>query len=268
MSFVNQIVVTTAVAEFCQQLEHRLAKDGEFVNCLLQTDWKTFSKRMSYWQKCLLAETREELEWLDTFIAVQAKAKAKAEAKAKAQEKAAQAQEKAAKAKAVKKAVKLEQTETRVIRGGRLDWDADEITTQSGTVVPPTTKPIVSLYPRVARPKGDHLAKFTKFAVRKNDKRPACKWKNPENHTKTSLDPDYRNTGIPTGPANNLLVVDVDVKDEGVAEFLTYVREHGNPDTFTVATPSGGFHYYFNYSSATEDDNVLIKANLKNAIKY
>ena len=155
MSFVNQIVVTTAVAEFRQQLEHRLAKDGEFVNCLLQTDWKTFSKRMSYWQKCLLAETREELEWLDTFIAVQAKAKAKAEAKAKAQEKAAKAQEKAAKeqekaakTKAAKKAVKLEQTETRVVRGGRLDWssgllreDADEISTQGGAVVTTTTKP-------------------------------------------------------------------------------------------------------------------------------
>ncbi len=39
MSFVNEIVVTTAVAECCQTLEHRLAADDKFVQCLCQTNW-------------------------------------------------------------------------------------------------------------------------------------------------------------------------------------------------------------------------------------
>ena len=45
---------------------------------------------------------------------------------------------------------------------------------------------------------------------------------------------------------NNLLVVDLDVKDDGVKEFEAYLAEHGKPNTFIVSTPSGGYHYYFN----------------------
>ncbi len=115
---------------------------------------------------------------------------------------------------------------------------------------------------------GDRLAKYIKFAIRSNKKKPSCRWRKPDNHTKQSVDPRDRNTGILTGPINNLLVVDVDVKNEGVVEFLAYAEEHGNQDTFTVGAPSGGLHYCFNYTSPSKDDEVLIKTFLKNASEY
>ena len=110
MSFVNQIVVTTAVAEFCQQLEHRLAKDGEFATCLLQTNWATFAQRSASFQKELAKDTAKQLKWMDRLIEAEAKARAQAEAEAKAVEKASSK-------KAVKKATKQQETETRVVTG-------------------------------------------------------------------------------------------------------------------------------------------------------
>ena len=92
----------------------------------------------------------------------------------------------------------------------------------------------------------DHFAKFVKVPLVQNGKTPACRWRDPANQTKEALDPSYRNTGIPTGSLNNLLVLDLDVKDDGVKKFPDYIADHGNPNTLTVQTPSGGFHYYFN----------------------
>jgi hypothetical protein len=131
------------------------------------------------------------------------------------------------------------------------------------------TKPATpAAKPATAASTTDHFANFKKFAVQQNGKTPACKWMDPTNHTKEAFDPSYRNTGVPTGPINNLLVLDLDVKDDGVEEFKKYLAEHGNPNTLTVQTPSGGFHYYFNYASKNADDEVLIKTFLKNASKY
>lgn len=52
------------------------------------------------------------------------------------------------------------------------------------------------------------------------------------------------NVGIACGPSG-LLVVDLDVKNDvdGVAAFQVWTN--GWPDTYTVATPSGGFHLYY-----------------------
>ena len=47
---------------------------------------------------------------------------------------------------------------------------------------------------------------------------------NPNNHKQTSFNPNFYNTGIPTGPINNLLVVDLDVKDDGALEFKRYTE--------------------------------------------
>jgi hypothetical protein len=55
--------------------------------------------------------------------------------------------------------------------------------------------------------------------TRKNAKEPACKWTDEKNHTRSAIDPAQFNTGVLTGPINNLLVVDVDVKDDGLTEF-------------------------------------------------
>ena len=86
--------------------------------------------------------------------------------------------------------------------------------------------------------------------------------------TKTSFNPNRYNTGIPTGPRNNLLVVDLDVKDDGVQEFQKYRTEFGTPKTLTVKTPSGGYHYYFNYSHCDPDCKAMIDNYLRTRTKY
>ena len=56
----------------------------------------------------------------------------------------------------------------------------------------------------------------------------------------------------------------VDSKDDGVKELQKYQREHGALNTYTVSTPSGGFHYYFNY----DPQNYLMTTYLTNRTKY
>ena len=43
---------------------------------------------------------------------------------------------------------------------------------------------------------------------------------------------------------------------------------HAKPETYTVQTPSGGFHYYLNYVSANEQDAWLIQRYLRTRTKY
>ena len=69
MCFVNENVVTTAcVTDFCQEIENRLEADYKFVECLCQTNWRTFSKRASYLQNALAKDTKQVLEWFDKVI--------------------------------------------------------------------------------------------------------------------------------------------------------------------------------------------------------
>jgi len=110
----------------------------------------------------------------------------------------------------------------------------------------------------------DPLASYYKFKVCKGLKQPACKWTDPRNHQKAPIDQTYYNTGIPTGPINNLLVVDVDVKDQGMEEFRKYIDSYGSPNTLTISTPSGGLHLYFNYNSKNPQDAEKIKQYLRN----
>jgi len=56
--------------------------------------------------------------------------------------------------------------------------------------------------------------------------------------------------GMPTGEANNLFVIDVDVKNgaPGLESLAALEEEHGKlPDTLTQTTASGGIHYLFEY---------------------
>ena len=76
------------------------------------------------------------------------------------------------------------------------------------------------------------------------------------------------NTGIPTGTRNNLLVVDLDVKDDGVEEFKKYIQEHGKPETLHVTTPTGGEHYYFNYAHPDPGTHQIIQKFLNNSTKF
>ena len=112
------------------------------------------------------------------------------------------------------------------------------------------------------------LDNLWKFPCKVNDKTPVCKWRDPANQQKQCFDPKGFNTGIPTGLRNNLLVVDLDVKDDGVEEFKQYVQTYGQPKTLHVITPTGGEHYYFNYSHADPGTQQMIKSYLNHSIKF
>ena len=121
---------------------------------------------------------------------------------------------------------------------------------------------------RVKEQQHNKLANYYKFKVRKNGKEPTCKWKDELNHTKNDINPEQYNTGVLTGPINNLLVVDIDVKDDGLIEFQKYLAEFGDIQTFTVATPSGGLHLYFNHSTPNVVDTFKINQYLKTKTKF
>lgn len=59
------------------------------------------------------------------------------------------------------------------------------------------------------------------------------------------------NIGILTGKPSGIVVVDVDVSKGGLNFWNELVKQHGEPETLTVETPSGGYHYYFKYDDRT-----------------
>ena len=56
------------------------------------------------------------------------------------------------------------------------------------------------------------------------------------------------NVGLPCG-ANNLIVLDIDAKDNGIEEWEKYILEYGIPKTVCETTPNGGLHFYFIHHS-------------------
>jgi predicted P-loop ATPase len=64
------------------------------------------------------------------------------------------------------------------------------------------------------------------------------------------------NIGIATGQGSNLLVLDVDPKNGGADSLLSLEEQYGPlPQTWRVATPSGGQHFYFTFPSGLEIGN-------------
>ena len=103
---------------------------------------------------------------------------------------------------------------------------------------------------------------FWKVALPRNKKAPPpTGWSDPKAQSKNTPKHIY---GILTGKRNKLIVLDVDSKDDGVKELQKYLREYGALNTYTVSTPSGGFHYYFNY----DPQNYLMATYLTNRTKY
>lgn len=76
------------------------------------------------------------------------------------------------------------------------------------------------------------------------------------------------NIAIPA-KENNLIILDIDYKDDGLIEWKKYTREHTEPYTVTEKTPNGGLHYYFIHKDPTytEEQNKLID-QLKQKNKY
>ena len=60
------------------------------------------------------------------------------------------------------------------------------------------------------------------------------------------------NVGIVTGEASGVVVLDIDVVNDGLEKWRQLLDANtdgkGLPKTLTVQTPSGGFHFYFRYT--------------------
>ena len=50
-----------------------------------------------------------------------------------------------------------------------------------------------------------------------------------------------------TGEISNLTVIDVDNKLDTIEKWNKLIKTHGEIDTYKIDTPSGGYHYYFEY---------------------
>lgn len=107
-----------------------------------------------------------------------------------------------------------------------------------------------------------------KLAIIKGSKMPAVKGWTKDEYNITDVNINNYDIGIITGIKNNLLVLDVDVKDDGLNEINKYIQQNGEIDTFTVQTPSGGLHYYFKYKCDNDDKNYLINKHITNKAKY
>ena len=115
---------------------------------------------------------------------------------------------------------------------------------------------------------------YYKVKLRKGTKKGFDKWSDKSTWTKT-IDLNKHNGAILTGRVNNLIVLDVDVKKkeddfkaDGITEFDKYISEHGEPLTYKVKTPSGGYHYYFTHKHSDITAFTIIMDNLKNASGY
>ena len=83
---------------------------------------------------------------------------------------------------------------------------------------------------------------LSKITLLKNAKTPIHKWSDKANHHTNIPDMNKYNVGILTGEINNLWVLDVDVKDDGVKTWNEYMNNIGmDINTVKAQTPSGGF---------------------------
>lgn len=110
---------------------------------------------------------------------------------------------------------------------------------------------------------------FLKFQVIKNEKKPAIKgW---QFSTATTINTAKFNVGIITGTTNNLLVVDIDVKDNGLYEYTNdYLKNFDEPQTVTQSTPNGGLHLLFlrtNHSKPSCQFNIDMYLNTRTKLR-
>jgi hypothetical protein len=80
--------------------------------------------------------------------------------------------------------------------------------------------------------------------------------------TKT-VHPTYidQNIGILTGKVNDLTVLDIDVKENGIKLFSKLIKEHSDIKTPTVKTPNNGLHIYFKYNKILPNCNRILVDN-------
>lgn len=66
------------------------------------------------------------------------------------------------------------------------------------------------------------------------------------------------NIGILTGKKNNLLVLDIDVKDNGMKLWNNISKNYSEIITPTVKSPGGSIHLYFKYNSNIPNMNRIL----------
>ncbi len=104
--------------------------------------------------------------------------------------------------------------------------------------------------------------KFNYISIPMVDKRVLIpNWQN----KKETVIPNYLtpNIGILTGKNSNLLVLDIDVKDNGIQLWNELYTHNTQFKTPTVKTPSGGLHFYFKYNSNIPTMNRILVDNKK-----
>lgn len=65
------------------------------------------------------------------------------------------------------------------------------------------------------------------------------------------------NIGLLTGKINNLTVLDIDVKDNGIKYFKKFMQDHNEIITPTVKSPGGSYHFYFKYNPRISNMNRI-----------
>lgn len=77
---------------------------------------------------------------------------------------------------------------------------------------------------------------------------------------KETVAPHYinQNIGLLTGKVNNLTVLDVDVKDDGIKYFKEFMKDHDEILTPTVKSPGGSYHFYFKFNNKIPNMNRLL----------
>ncbi len=72
-----------------------------------------------------------------------------------------------------------------------------------------------------------------------------------------------QNIGLLTGKINNLLVLDIDIKDDGI-KFWNYIsKKYPKFNTPTVKSPGGSIHFYFKYNNKIPNMNRILVDNKK-----
>jgi hypothetical protein len=93
--------------------------------------------------------------------------------------------------------------------------------------------------------------KFDKILLSNNSKSPSFEWKDYHKKPKpTRPEIAGKNYGVPCGPCNDIIVVDIDIyksKDEFKKQFGSIAETVERYNTYTVITPKGGLHLYFKH---------------------
>ena len=89
----------------------------------------------------------------------------------------------------------------------------------------------------------EQIKDMLKIKLRKNEKTPACKWSQ-KNNLFIDIDSNLYNVGLITGKINNIIVLDVDTKDNGIEEIQKYYDQYGEIHTLKQISPNGGYHFF------------------------